>query len=196
MSDDASIDALLNERERRAYKSWRESGQAQLAPSLNAKLFDLFLRGHNCEEIARLNHPHIKIGQVVAARVEGDWDRRRKEHLDGLLASTSQRVQQATMETAEFVCDLLAVANREHGDRLRRYLQTGDPKELGDFKITSLFGLKQAIEVLQKLTGQEQARGAAKLPEAPAQHQAPTAPSPPTPQEAARVLKLLKDKEN
>lgn len=186
--------ATLNERERRAYKSWCDSGDPQLAPSLNAKLFDLYLRGHCCEEIARLNNPHLKLGQVVAARVEGDWDLRRKEHLDRLLTSTSERVQQATMETAEFVCDLLAVANREHGDRLRRYLQSGDPKELGDFKITSLFGLKQAIEVLQKLAGQEHAAG--KVPEVPAQPARPQSAAPPTPQEAAKVLKLLNNKEN
>jgi hypothetical protein len=144
----------LSQSEAVAYKVWRDSNTPALAPSLNAQLFNLFLQGKGCDEIVRMN-PGLRLGQVVAARVEGDWDRRREEHLDRLLTETSLRVQQTTLETADFVCDLLAVANKEHGEKLRRYLQTGSKSELGDFKIESLSGLKSAIEVLQKLTGQD-----------------------------------------
>lgn len=146
--------ARLNKRELNAYNTWRNSDRPGLAPSLNAKLFNLFLQGKSCEEIRRMNL-NFTLGEIISARIEGDWDERRSDHLDNLLKTTSERVQQVTLETADFVCDLLAVANREHGDRLRRYLQSGDAKELGDFKIDSIFNLKQVIEVLQKLTGQE-----------------------------------------
>lgn len=106
------------------------------------------------EEIRRLN-PSLQLGEIVAAAIEGDWHRRRDEHLDDLLTQTALRVQQVTLETADFVCDLLSVANREHGDKLRRFLQSGNEAELGDFRITSLPALKMAIETLQKLTGQD-----------------------------------------
>jgi hypothetical protein len=145
---------LLTQREREAYAYFCNSKQAPLAPSLNAKLFQLFLNGKTTSEIHRLN-PALSLGQIVGARIEGRWDERRIEHLDQLLDQTSLRVQQVTLETADFVCDLFAVANREHGDRLRRYIQSGDEKELGDFRITSLSTFKTAVEILQKLTGQE-----------------------------------------
>jgi len=148
------VKALLNERELYAYNHFCSGQLPPIAPSLNAKMFGLFLQGRTCEEIRRLNQA-ITLGQIVAARIEGDWDRRRSEHLDRLLTETSLRVQQSTLETANFVCDLLAVADKEHGDKLRLYLQTGDKKDLGEFKIDSIFNLKQTIEVLQKLTGQE-----------------------------------------
>ncbi len=147
-------DTLLSKRELAVYNIWRGTEQPVLAPSLNVKLFSLWLAGKDCEEIRRLN-PALSLGQIIHARLTGDWDRRREEHIDKLLTETSTRVQQTTLEAATFVCDLIAVANREHGDRLRRYLQTGDEKELGDFRVSGLQGLKLAIEMLQKLTGQE-----------------------------------------
>ena len=148
------IKPLLTEGELFAWNYWQTSNQPALGSDLNAKLFSLFLNGKRPEEIRRLN-PAISLGQIVAARIEGDWDKRREDHLDNLLNATSQRVQQATLQTADLVCDMLAVADREHGDKLRRYLQTGDEKELGDLRVDSIFSLTKTIEALQKLTGQD-----------------------------------------
>lgn len=188
------IAPLLTEREVYAYDHWRSSDQPQLAPSTNAKFFNLFLQGKSCEDIRRLNQT-ISLGQIVAARIEGDWDALRKEHLDQLLRETSLRVQQTTLQTADFVCDLLAVANKEHGDQLRKYLQTGDPKELGSFRIDSLKSLREAVEVLQKLTGQDKQTTIHHKGEV--QHSVSPLPilqanKAPSADEAARVLKLLR----
>jgi hypothetical protein len=119
---------------------------------LNAGLFALFLAGKDTGEIHRLN-PALSLGQIVEARISGNWDARRDEYLDKLLTETATNVQRASLEAATFISDLLTVANKEHGDKLKRYLQTGNPKELGDFKIDNLTQLKVAIETLQKLTG-------------------------------------------
>jgi hypothetical protein len=178
----------LSKRELHAYSVWCGTEKPALASSLNMKLFQLFLQGKGTEEIRRLN-PQLQLGEIVAARIEGRWDERREEHLDQLLSNASMRVQQATMETADFVCDLLAVASREHGDRLRRYLQSGDETELGDFRVTSLGSLKTAIEMLQKLTGQDQQRHlkvTGNLTTTPA-----AADATPSSAQAATVLKLL-----
>jgi len=183
------VKPLLADRELGAYNNWCSSQLPALAPSLNAKLFQLFVNGKSCEEIRRLNL-NLTLGQIVHARIEGDWDRRRTEHLEHLLTQTTARIQQVTVETADFVADLLAVANREHGDKLRRYLQSGDPNDLGDFKIDNIPQLKQAIEVLQKLTGQERQSAihlSGSVETRPAQQQ----PGPPTSEQAGKVLQLL-----
>ncbi len=183
----------LSEKERYAYRYYCNSEQPAVAPSLNAKLFQLFLNGKSCDEILRLN-PSLSLGQIVAARVDGKWDERRDEHLDQLLTQTSLRVQQVTLETADFVCDLFAVANREHGDKLRRYLQTGNELELGDFRITSLANFKTAIEILQKLTGQERQTSTKITHSGEILHRPDPILSvarPPAPAEAASALKLL-----
>lgn len=146
--------ATLSSRELHAYKIWAGSNKPSLAPSLNAKLFQLYLNGKDCEEIRRLN-PQLSLGEIAAAKIQGEWGRRREEHLSQLLEETSKRVQQTSMETTDFLCDILTAANREHGDKLRRFIQTGDSKDLGDFKIQSLASLKTVIETLYKLTGQD-----------------------------------------
>jgi hypothetical protein len=172
---------------------WRGTEKPPLAPSLNAKLFQLFLQGKGTEEIRRLN-PQLGLGEIVAARIEGRWDERREEHLDALLSNTSLRVQQVTLETADFVCDILAVANREHGDRLRRYLQSGDETELGDFRVTTLAGFKTAIEMLQKLTGQDRQTSSKISVVGEVVHRPDSILSvarPPTSAEATSALKLL-----
>lgn len=188
------VKQLLSQGELFAYEYWAKVNQPSLAASLNAQLFTLFLNGKTCEEIRRLNMA-LTLGQIVAARVEGDWDARRDEHLDRLLTETSKRAEQATLETVEFVCDMLAVASREHGEKFRRYLQTGSQADLGEFKIDSIFNLKQTIEILQKLTGADRvAKTEVKnTGEIVHRHEGQILPSKaPTSEEAANVLKNLK----
>lgn len=146
-------ETLLSPRELHAYNVWRGSNRPSLAPSLNAKLFALYLQGKTCEDIRRLNEA-LTLGDIVAARLQGKWDERRDEHLDRLLSQTSLRVQQETLETAGFLCDMMAVARSEYGDKFARFLMTKDPKELGDLKIDSIDDLRKAIDMLQALTGQ------------------------------------------
>ncbi len=179
--------AFLNEREAHAYRVWQGISKPALAPSLNAQLFNLFLQGKTCEEIRRLNQA-LQLGEIVAARIQGKWDERREEHLDRLLKAATERAQQTTLETADFVCDILAAANREHGDRLRRYLQNGDEAELGDLRITSLHSLKQTVEILQKLTGQDKQT---KVTVAGEILHSASEKKQTTPEQASKILKLL-----
>lgn len=184
--------ALLNNEESHAFSLFCATQEPNLAPSLNARLYNLFLQGRSCAEIQAQNRP-LSLGQVVSARIEGEWDRRRSEHLDSLLTNTTLRVQQGTLETADFVLDLLAVMKVEHGAKLRQYLQSGDKSDLGDFKIDSLSNLKSTIEILQKLTGQDKKQQLNVTGEIT--HKDKTAGnSAPTSDEAQRILKLLMGK--
>lgn len=194
----ARVAPSLTDRETFAYDYFRAGPQQQLSPELNAKLFALFLNGKSCEDIRALN-PHCPLGQIVAARLEGQWDDRKSEHLDALLTGAALRVQQTTLSTAEFVCDLLAVASKEHGQKLCRYLQTGDRNELGDFKIDTLTGLKTTIEILQKLTGEDKKQNikvSGQVVHSSSPTEVLTIKAIPTAEEAAQALKLLLGKVN
>lgn len=179
--------ARLSPREAYAYEIWKGTNKVLIGSVLNTQLFQLYLQGKSLEEIRRIN-PQLQLGEIVAARVEGRWDDKRDEYLQNLLQSTSERVQQSTLETIDFVRDMLAVAKRQFGDKFQRYLQTGDEKELGEFKIESLTQLKAAIEALQKLTGQEKRviehRGGISLDQ-------DQVAKPVTAAEASRALKLV-----
>lgn len=148
--------ASFPERERKAYDYFCKSDQASVAPSTNAKFFALFLAGKTVAEIHRLNS-NLSLGQVVAARIQGDWDRRRVEYMDELLKGAADRQVQSQLESIEFLQDMLAVLKKRDGDKYRLYLQTGDESHLnGTLQINSIDAIKKVVEAIQKLQGTEQ----------------------------------------
>jgi len=144
----------LSPEERKAYKLYVQKNDPPLAPGVQAQLYNLYLNGSTCEEINRLN-PNFSLGMIVRAKVEGLWDDRRDKHINELFESVRERVQQVQMESVVFTTDLLAGANKMFGDKLKRYLQTGDERELGDLRIDSLKQYRDAVDLLLKLTGQD-----------------------------------------
>lgn len=148
--------ARLNDREAFAYRTWcGMPGRRAVAPDLNARLFQLYLVGHTCEEIRQLN-PALALGDIVAAKVEGEWDVLRDEHRAKLLQSTADRLQQSTLQTVNLLCDVMAVAARQQGEKLQRYLMTGNEAELQGAMCVQDFGdLKKVVETLQKISGTE-----------------------------------------
>jgi hypothetical protein len=148
-------ESKLIARELAAYRLYSRLGQPRLSPSLQEQFFQLFLQGKTCEEIVRLNKGY-SLAQIVTARIEGDWDAIRDEYIQNLLATSRGRYQQATLESVQFMADILAVANKKFGDAARLYLQTGDEKYLKHFQIENIHQYKQIIEILQKLTGVDQ----------------------------------------
>src|SRR6185436_3133870 len=194
MSEELEVTySQLDERERYALKKWQSSDHPPLSHELNAKLFRLFLNGKTTHEIHRLNSQY-SLGQIVNARIKGEWDRRYQEHLDELLTGVKLRVQQVTLETIDFFADLISAANQMHGDAIKRYLQTKDPKDLGGIQITNLAGYKTAIELLQKLTGQDKQNkvgGELTVIHEAGESMKAVETKLPTAEEAAEVLKLL-----
>jgi hypothetical protein len=144
----------LSRQERLALDSWSSGTAPALSPSLVAQLFELYLNGSSCDEIARLN-PGVPLGAIVAARLYHRWDERKEQHINHLLDTVRERVQQVQMEAVHFVSDQLAAAHKLQGDKIKRFLQTGDPNELGDFAPDTLEKYRKSIELLLKLTGQD-----------------------------------------
>ena len=144
----------LSPEERKAFKLYVQKGDPPLAVGVQAQLYALYLNGSSCEDIVKLN-PNFSLGMIVRAKIEGLWDDRRDTHLQTLFESVRERVQQVQMESVMFSADLLASANKMFGDKLKKYIQTGDERELGTLKIDSLKQYRDAVELLLKLTGQD-----------------------------------------
>lgn len=146
--------SALTPRERGAYRVYKESGKPAIAASTSASMFALFLQGHTCDDIAKLN-PGFGLGAIVRARIEDDWDARRIEHTQELLDGIRQTVQRAQLGAMQFVADGLAAFQKLAGEKFQKYLQTGDVKDLGDFKDMNFKTYKELLELLLKLTGQD-----------------------------------------
>ena len=145
---------VLTPRELEAYQKYLESGKAPLAVSTSGQFFQLFIQGHTCEEIAKLN-PGFGLGIIVRARVDHDWDEQRLQHVQHLLDNIRQVAQTAQLGAVQFVAEGMAAFHKLAGTRFQKYLQTGKEEDLGEFKDMSFKQYKDLMEMLLKLTGQD-----------------------------------------
>jgi len=147
----------LTPRELSVYRQYVEANKPALAPSTAAGFFQLYLRGHSCEEIAALN-PAFGLGIIVKAKVDFNWDQQRLEHFNHLMENVRQGVQTTQMEAVQFLSEGLAVYRKLAGQKFQRYLQSGKEEDLGDFKDMSFKTFKEMMELMLKVTGAEPPR--------------------------------------
>ena len=146
----------LSPAEKKIYQDWQENkSKPSISPATAAKLFGLFVHGISCQEIVNINTPAFCIEQVLEARVRDGWDEKRRSYTDDLYAGVLNNVRQVQVESIQFVSDMLAAAHKHHGNKLRRYLQNGDEKELDGMSVDSFRTYKSVAETLLKLTGQD-----------------------------------------
>lgn len=151
----------LTENEKAALARFKDNykkGGAETYPLNTTKslqLYSLFLDGSTITEISDLN-PEVGLGTIVNSALEGSWNLKRKQYLEELYSRAKDRAVQVVAEGASFVATLLSAAHKKHGQKLKRFLQTEDPKDLTDcMTIDSLRSYREGVEVLMKLTGQD-----------------------------------------
>ena len=149
------VEPLLTPREQEQLDEWRAKPNFPLALSTSLKLYELFLEGYDCEQIVKTIDGKFDIGTVLDARLRHDWDGRRDAHLASLYSNVVEKVKKTQAEGAMFLADLLAAAHKLHGGKIRKYLQSGDEKDLGEFRIGSIEGYKKVAEILLRMTGQD-----------------------------------------
>jgi hypothetical protein len=136
-------------------KEYRDSGRMRLSPKTTAGFFELFLNGSTVKEIHGLN-PAFPYAAILWARVEENWDQQKDEYIRDLQLGIREKLIKSQMETVGLLTDMLAAANKQHGDKIKKFLQTGNEADLGNaMTITSIQGMMKVIEGLQKLTGQD-----------------------------------------
>lgn len=138
----------LTPRELMAFKSAVQMKAPFVSPSTSNGFFQLFLAGRTCLEIAEMNKG-FTLGQIVRCRVEGEWDRRLKEHLEQLMRDTLNQVTQVKLESLRYQSDLIRVHHRLYGERIAKFLQTGNPDELAGVPLPTY---KVLVQQLAELT--------------------------------------------
>lgn len=151
-------EALLSERELREYRIFMRLKQPPMAQSTQLQLFQLFLQHNSCEMIHKLNPSGFSLGAIVRARIENDWDAHAQAHRNDLMARVRNKVAQVHMETLERLANELAASNKLASDAALKFIATGDPAELKGTSIGSVRHLRETIDLLQKLTGQDQSK--------------------------------------
>lgn len=148
---------VFTEFETSALETYLANGRSHyaLSPILATQLYELFLAGSSCEEITKLN-PGLELGQVLEARLVNGWDDARARYTRELMQGAKAKATQTLLEAMEFLQTNLSVAHRAFAKKAKRFLQTGNPKDLPSFTSASKLSWKQyreTLELLLKLSG-------------------------------------------
>lgn len=147
--------SLLPEDERKIYDSFKESGKPGLGPTVSSAFFELYLNGSSCREIHKLNKA-FDLGAIIDAKVRYQWDEERDKYTQELQHNAMKRLLQVQSESVQFIADSMAATHKKYGEKLRKYIQTGDESVLDGFDLGSITTYSKAIEALLKVTGQDQ----------------------------------------
>lgn len=146
---------LLPVHEYNLLKRYINDGKHQLSPETVTRFFELYLNGSDCREIHRLNKS-FPYEAILWARIKYKWDDQKDMYIISLQNNIRGKVVKAQLETTSLVTDLLVATNKKYGDKLKRYIQSGDEKELdGALSVDSISGLLKLADGLLKVTGQD-----------------------------------------
>lgn len=189
--------AWLDQAERYAYDYFNNKMRAgssdtfPIAVGIAEQMMQLYLQGRTLTEIRRLN-PTFQLGQIVHAAVEGRWNLQREAYIALTVARAKSRAVVAAAEGIELAADMMASMKKLHGDNAARFLQTGNPKDLGSATaLTTIKQLREVAEVLMKLTGQEQKKqvgGVVEVKHSGSVSSIPMQPMNVEPSDAAKIL--------
>lgn len=147
--------SVLTNEDQNKLEKYIQNGGHELAGSAVAQFFNLYLNGSNFQEIHSLNKA-FPYESILWAAVKYNWELKKTEYVINLQNEVVQKVIKAQLETTSLITDVLAAANKKHGTKIKKYLQTGNEADLGDaLNVKSLNELMKVGEALQKITGQD-----------------------------------------
>lgn len=147
--------AMLSTVDYNMLKAYMDGGNLPLSDDTAGAFFNLFLNGYDTKEIWKMNKA-FRYETIVWARIKFDWDRQKEEHVAALTVQIRDKVQKSQLEMTGLLADLMSVAAKQHGEKIKRYLQTGNAKDLeGALGIDSIASMSKIIEGLAKITGQD-----------------------------------------
>lgn len=148
----------LSPNERSALDLHLKNGDHPLSPKTSAEFLQLFLNGYTTSEIQKLN-PGFKLGIIVNARIEHDWDKHKSEYINVLMTQTRETVQKSQLEAIRFAADGMTVYHKILGTAFKKYLQSGREEDLGDYAgQINIRNYKEYVSLLMQLTGQDNAK--------------------------------------
>lgn len=146
--------AYFTHKERDLLKDAIENGAKPASVTLVNQLYNLFIEGYSCKEIAALN-PGLSEKDIIYYRFRNAWDRQREEYSLKLKGQIHEKMIKQKLESVEFLTNMLAVYHKDQRAKMLRYLQTGKEEDRPETWITGSTSYKSIVEVLQKITGED-----------------------------------------
>jgi|SRR6185437_6900945 len=148
----------LDEREMEAYRYVLKTRPIEIAEETSERMYQMFLQGRTCEDIRKANKGYA-LGQIVACRIKYGWDARVVQHRTTLAATVPDRAIQTSLENVDFVTKLLTVNRIVMEEAIDKFMLSRNPDDLkGVIQAKNAKELKELVELLMKMTGQDKKR--------------------------------------
>lgn len=148
----AKKDDALMKAEDEALDIWRRDHDEHLTLEESMPLYELYLNGNTTQDIFHLKNGKIPFGQIVDAKTRYEWDRRKSQQLASIFKKVEEKSVKAKADAVFYLTDALAVAHKQMGHKMQKFLETGDESALGAADFSSLKNYKMILEMLQLLT--------------------------------------------
>ena len=152
----ALAERLLSQKELEAIK---RVGNAvnRLSPNTASQLFSLFLQGYSIDALVKQNQNYgsLGLGLISQARVEYGWDQEREAYIKSLMESTRVSAEKSTLESLQFSQDGRAVYHRLIGGKFKKFLQSGNEEDLGEFAGMSFASYLKFVDLFRTMSGKE-----------------------------------------
>lgn len=145
----------LSEKDLATLNAYVAAGGYPLSPDTAAKIYELFLNGSDAHEIHRIN-PAFPLGGILDAQVRYRWTETREKYASELQVKVRDKVMNVQLQTTDLMADIMSAARKKYGDKLKKFIQSGDEKDLdGVLNVGSIKELVKITEGLLKVTGQD-----------------------------------------
>lgn len=144
----------LTKKEHEQLLKFINSSDPSLEPTKQAKIFALYLAGRTTWNISQDKSLGASWGQIVHAKVLGEWDDKLREHTESLLLDTVGKVRRLNLDSIDVMAEYINVANDIFKKRVEDYKNNKDEAAFGMAGPAALKQYAQAIEVLKSLTVQ------------------------------------------
>lgn len=118
------------------------------------RLSGLYIDGVSPKQIATIN-PDLKLGAVLKTMVNDNWQDRRNEIMGELYREATINSKFAHLKSLNFVSGMLEVYNKRYEISIKKFLDTGNPEDLGDLQSLKIKDYSKILEMLLKLLGQD-----------------------------------------
>lgn len=150
--------------EQEAYEEWLGSGQAPIPLVVALKMYELYLNGYTCTQIARANGNEFEVGAIVDACLRHKWDKKKAEHLSAAYGNVQEKIINGKSTAINLITNLLVAAEKKIGRKLEAYIQSGDDEQVAGMGLDNLKNLAQMVSLFQTLT---EVKGQSGAPQAP-----------------------------
>jgi hypothetical protein len=129
-----------------------------LAAPLQEELFRLYVNGTSIQDIAKLN-PNLSLGQICHAAVEYKWKETKDSYVEAAIQRNKERLPQMLSESVEYIADLITATHKFNGDKIKKYIQTGEEEYIAGINLGNFKNYKELVEAMSKLMGSGQQPG-------------------------------------